>query len=55
MDKNFKYLCETNIGNGEDWNWQNSFVTKEGLNVEYTGNKNDESHLTLKIFNLKKI
>lgn len=55
MDKNFKYLGETVIGNGEEWNWQNSFVTREGLNVEYIGNKNDESHLTLKIFNLKKI
>lgn len=55
MDNKFRYLGETVIGTGEEWNWQNSFVTKEGLNIEYTGTKNDENFLTLKVFTPKKI
>lgn len=55
MDENFNYLGETVIGTGEEWCWQNSFVTEEGLNIEYIKKNLDESHLTLKIFTLKKI
>ncbi len=55
LDNQFQYLGETVIGTGEEWNWQNSFVTKEGLNIEYTGINDDENILTLKILTLKKI
>ena len=55
MDENFKYLGETTIGRWENWNWQNSFVTSEGLNVEYKDKDPKEAYLTLKIFTLKKI
>ncbi len=55
MDKDFNYIGETVIGTGEDWYWQNSFVTQEGLNVEYIEKNFDEVYLTLKIFTLKKI
>jgi len=59
MDENFKYLGETVIGNMNDWNWENSFVTKEGLNIEYIEKdfKKDleKVYLTLKIFTLKKL
>lgn len=56
MDKDFNYLGETTIGNGDkEWCWQNSFVTKEGLNVEYIEKDTEETYLTLKIFTLKEI
>lgn len=55
MDENFNYLGETEIGNCRDWYWQNSFVTKEGLNIEYLDNDMDEKYITIKIFTLKKI
>lgn len=55
MDENFNYLGETVIGTGEDWYWQNSFVTKEGLNIEYIEKDPEEKYLTLKIFTIKKI
>ena len=55
MDENFKYLGETTIGIWKNWNWQNSFVTCEGLNIEYTDKDPKESYLTLKIFTIKKI
>lgn len=55
MDKDFNYLGETTIGKGDkEWYWQNSFVTKEGLNVEYI-EKDSEDYLTLKIFAIKNI
>lgn len=55
MDENFNYLGETAIGKGEvEWYWQNSFVTKEGLNIEYIIRDNEDS-LILKIFSLKNI
>jgi hypothetical protein len=55
MDKNFNYLGETFIGTGEkEWYWQNSFVTKEGLNIEYI-DKNNEDNLILKIFTIKNL
>lgn len=50
FDSHFNYLGETLIGTGEEWNWKNSFVTKEGLNIEYTGEENNEDYLILKIF-----
>ncbi len=53
MNEDFNYLGETVIGTCENWNWQNSFVTEEGLNIEYIGNEN-EDYLILKIFTLKK-
>lgn len=55
MNENFDYLGETVIGTGEDWYWQNSFVTKEGLNIEYIEKDLEEKYLTLKIFTIKKI
>lgn len=55
MDKDFNYLGEKVIGIGRNWYWQNSFVTKEGLNIEYLDRDRDENHLTLKIFTIKKI
>lgn len=54
MDEKFNYLGETVIGTGKEWNWQNSFVTEEGLNIEYIEKSFDEVSLTLKIFTLKK-
>jgi hypothetical protein len=55
MDKNFNYLGETTIGKGDkEWFWQNSFVTKEGLNIEYI-EKDSEEYLTFKIFTIKNI
>ncbi len=55
MDEDFNYLGETEIGTGEDWYWQNSFVTKEGLNIEYIEKDFEEVYLTLKIFTIEKI
>lgn len=55
MDENFNYLGETVIGICKDWHWQNSFVTQEGLNIEYIEKDYEESYLTLKIFTLNKI
>lgn len=54
MDAEFKYLGEVTLGTGHQWYWQNSFVTKEGLNIEYLDHEDiDEIYLTLKIFTLK--
>lgn len=51
MDEEFGYLGETVLGIERNWHWQNSFVTKEGLNVEYVENNNTgELNLSLKIF-----
>lgn len=51
FDENFKYMGETAIGTCNDFNWENAFVTAEGLNIEYL-DKNDrsESFLYFKIF-----
>ena len=56
LDKEFNYLGETIIGTLKNCNWENCFVTPEGLNIEYVdpSNKNEE-FLTLKIFAPKKI
>ena len=53
MDEEFNYLGECNIGVCGEWYWQNSFITKEGLNIEYIHNNINEEYLTLKIFTLK--
>lgn len=51
FDKDFKYLGEKVIGKSKEWNWENSFVTKEGLNIEYIEqSNNDETQLMFKIF-----
>ncbi len=56
LDEKFNYLGETTIGNMGEWRWQNSFVTKEGLNIEYLDDDDiDEVALTLKIFNPVKL
>jgi hypothetical protein len=55
MDSNFHYLGETTIGTLHEWNWENSFVTQKGLNVEYLPSNNDESKLIFKIFTPKRI
>jgi hypothetical protein len=56
MDKDFNYLGETEIGNMSEFYPDNSFVTKEGLNVEYVDPADaDEQFLTFKIFTLKDI
>ena len=42
---------ETGRGTGEDWQWENSFVTKEGLNIEYIDDKDlSEMYMTFKTF-----
>ena len=48
MDENLNYLGEAELGNGYNWNINNAFITKEGLNIEYNGNQ-DEDHLVFKI------
>ena len=50
FDENFNYLGETVIGTGENWYWQNSFVTEEGLNIEYIDNDLEEKYLRFRIF-----
>jgi hypothetical protein len=56
MDEQFNYLGETLIGTGKEWNWTNSFVTQEGLNIEYIDdNDTDEEYLNFKIFTIEKL
>ena len=55
MDQHFNYLGETEIGDMNQFYPDNSFVTKEGLNIEYIEPDNDEKFLTFKIFTLKDI
>lgn len=56
MDQDFNYLGETEIGDMNEFYPDNSFVTKEGLNVEYIAPDDvDEKFLTFKIFTLKDI
>lgn len=50
-DKKFNYLGETTIGTGKQFNWENSFVTKDGLNIEFIDSKDEsEKYLNFKIF-----
>lgn len=54
MNEKFEYLGETTLGTGKEWNWANSFVTEEGLNIEYLDkNDLDENYLIFKILTLK--
>lgn len=54
MDEDFHYLGETTIGTGQEWNWTNSFVTEEGLNIEHIGTEpEDDDFLTFRLFNLQ--
>jgi len=56
MDSNFNYLGETVIGASEEWNWQNTFVTEEGINIEYLDSKDiSEENINFKIFIPKRI
>lgn len=56
LNEQFEYLGETTMGKGSEWNWSNSFVTEEGLNIEYIDtNDVNENFLYFKIFNMKKI
>jgi hypothetical protein len=55
MDGDFKYLGETQIGTSRNWYLQDTFVTKEGLNIEYIENILDENYLTLKVLKIRKI
>lgn len=56
MDEKFNYLGETVIGIERRCHWQNSFITKEGLNIEYLNQDNiDEKNLLLKIYLPKNI
>ena len=50
MDEQFNYLGETVLGTSDVWNWNNSFVTKEGLNIEYIDESDiDEQYMRFKI------
>ncbi|MDR0395097.1 MAG: DUF4221 domain-containing protein [Tannerella sp.] len=56
MDEQFNYLGETPIGTGEKWNWKNSFVTEEGLNIEYIDETDlEEVYLNFKIFKMEEL
>lgn len=56
MDQDFNYLGETTLATERTWHWQNSFVTKEGLNIEYLDKNNiEEVNLTFKVFIPKKL
>lgn len=56
MDEEFNYLGETLIGTGDNWNWKNSFITEEGLNIEYLDIEDiDEVFVNFKIFTLDEL
>lgn len=56
MDEQFRYLGETEIGTGREWNWTNSFVTEEGLNIERIGTEpEDDDYLTFALFDIQDI
>ena len=57
MDEQFNYMCETVLGPWKKWNWQNSFVTSEGLMMEYFDSDLDsgEEYLHFKIFTVEKL
>lgn len=52
LNNELDYLGEVLLGKISVWNWNNSFVTKEGLNIEYRNN-DDEDNLTFKILEFK--
>lgn len=56
LDEDFEYLGETNLGPGSKWHWQNIFVSKEGMNIEFIDEKDyNENYLNLKVFVPQKI
>ena len=57
MDEQFNYMGETVLGTGEKWNWYNSFVTSEGLVIEYFDPDLDslEEYLHFKILTIEKL
>jgi len=57
MDEQFNYMGETIIGTGEKWIWKNSFVSSEGLVMEYFDLNMDyeEQYMILKTFSVEKI
>ena len=56
MDEQFRYLGETELGTGKEWNWTNSFVSPEGLNIEKIGTEvEDDDYLTIGIFSVRAI
>ena len=55
FDENFNYLGETTLGKYKNYYCENSFVTEEGLNIEYIDDNDlKEDNLTFKIFSLQK-
>lgn len=51
MNEHFRFLGETTLGSIDEWNMENSFVTEEGLNIEYVDRKEyNEDYLRFKIF-----
>ncbi len=51
MDEEFNYLGETDLGPETQYHWQNTFVTEEGLNIEFLEEGDiEEVNLILKIF-----
>ena len=56
MDEQFRYLGETELGTGKEWNWTNSFVSPEGVNIEKIGTEvEDDDYLTFGIFSVRAI
>jgi hypothetical protein len=58
MDEQFNYLGETCIGTNKEWNWTNSFVTEEGLNIEFIEDAVtdlNEEYLRLRIFTIDEL
>ena len=57
MDEQFNYMGETVIGTCEEWNWENAFVTSEGLVIEYIDRDLDseEEYLILKTLTIEKL
>lgn len=53
MDKDLNYLGEVTLGSGHNWNVNNSFITREGLNIEYISGPDDENSLIIKTINFK--
>lgn len=51
LDNKFNYIGESTIGTEKEWNCNNAFITKEGLNIEYIDPDHiDEDYLTFKLF-----
>lgn len=55
FDAEMNYLGEVCLGNGHNWNINNSFISKEGLNVEYIHNEDEEDCITIKVLNFERL